>query len=159
VSGTSTLGGRRGSIAPLGARLTSPYENPRGVARRYTSGSSDTGDALPALDIDVEETDHAIVVRLRGELDLSSADAAEKSVAAAASDERRAVILDLSGLRFLDSTGLRLIVAADARARKVGGRFAVIPGPEQVHRVFRIALLDRRLEFVSGPDDLSERTG
>jgi anti-sigma B factor antagonist len=59
-------------------------------------------------------------------------------------------VLDLRGVRFLDSTGLRVILAADSRARRAGRRVQVIAGPEPVHRVFRIALLDQRLEFIDG---------
>jgi hypothetical protein len=36
----------------------------------------------------------------------------------------------------------------DARARKEGRRLRIVSGPEAVHRVFRIALLETRLEFV-----------
>ena len=56
--------------------------------------------------------------------------------------------LDLSGLTFLDSTGLRLIVAADQRAREADRRLVVVKGPVAVHRVFSITKLDERLEMV-----------
>ena len=72
----------------------------------------------------------------------------------------------------MDSTGLRVVLAADGRARRDGRRLEVIPGPPQVHRVFRIALLDRRIAFVdppsadgagpsdsSGPSDASDASG
>src|ERR671915_135991 len=59
-----------------------------------------------------------------------------------------------SGLEFIDSTGLRIVIAADARARKEGRRLVVVAGPPSVHRVFRIALLDRRLEFVEDAESI-----
>jgi anti-anti-sigma factor len=63
-------------------------------------------------------------------------------------DGHELIVLDLSGLTFLDSTGLRTIVTADQRARRAGRRVVVLKGPETVHRVFTITRLDERLEMV-----------
>lgn len=90
-------------------------------------------------------------VRFDGELDLTTAREAEAAIARVEADGPSTIVLDLSELRFLDSTGLRVIIAADSRARREGRHLRVVPGPEAVHRVFRIALLDQRLEFVT-PD-------
>ena len=58
------------------------------------------------------------------------------------------VVLDLSKLTFLDSTGLRCIVTADERARDAGRRVVIVRGPDPVQRVFSITRLDERLEIV-----------
>ena len=58
------------------------------------------------------------------------------------------VLLDLSKLTFLDSTGLRCVVRADERAREEGRRLVVVKGPEAVQRVFEITRLQERLELV-----------
>ena len=79
---------------------------------------------------------------LRGELDLATVDEAEATT----------VVVDLRALRFMDSTGLHFVLGADARARERGGRLLLVRGPESVDRVFRLALLDGRLEFVDDPD-------
>ena len=62
------------------------------------------------------------------------------------------VVLDLSKLTFLDSTGLRCLVTADERARDEGRRVVIVRGPEPVQRVFSITRLEERLEMV---DDAS----
>jgi anti-sigma B factor antagonist len=62
------------------------------------------------------------------------------------------VVLDLSKLTFLDSTGLRCLVTADERARDEGRRVVIVRGPEAVQRVFSITRLEERLEMV---DDAS----
>jgi anti-anti-sigma factor len=59
------------------------------------------------------------------------------------------LVLDLGGVRFMDSTGLRLLVAARSDVQAGGGRLRVLPGPRQVQRVFEITGLDR-LFFPSG---------
>jgi hypothetical protein len=52
-----------------------------------------------------------------------------------------------------------LILRADARARRDGGRVVLVRSPDQVHRVFLIALLDRRLEFVDDAREIVARNG
>jgi hypothetical protein len=49
-----------------------------------------------------------------------------------------------------------MVLEADMRARREARRLVVIPGPDAVHRVFLIALLDKRLEFV---DDVPSSEG
>jgi anti-anti-sigma factor len=58
------------------------------------------------------------------------------------------LVLDLSQLSFLDSTGLRAVVTADERARSNGRRLVVVRGPDPVQRVFAITRLEERLEMV-----------
>ena len=96
--------------------------------------------------------DGQIRVILSGELDLSTAGRVEEELEQAEAEGPELITLDLRGLRFLDSTGLRVVLSADGRARKEGRRLEVVPGPPPVHRVFRIALLDRRIVFVDPPD-------
>ena len=64
------------------------------------------------------------------------------------------VVLDLRGLEFIDSSGLRLVVLADMQAREAGRRFALVRGPETVHRVFEITRMSERLDFVDDPDEV-----
>ena len=90
---------------------------------------------------------------LRGELDLSTAEKVEDELRRVEDDADQLLVLDLSGLTFLDSTGLRVMVTADQRARKTGRRLAVVKGPDTVHRVFTITKLDERLRMV---DDVAE---
>lgn len=60
------------------------------------------------------------------------------------------VVLDLRALEFIDSSGARLILAADRRARATGGRLVVVQGPE-VAWFLTLTGLDRHLEIVDEP--------
>ncbi len=51
-------------------------------------------------------------------------------------------------MEFIDSTGLRLIVSADARSRREGRLLELVKGPDRVHRVFRMTLMNERLAFI-----------
>jgi anti-anti-sigma factor len=65
------------------------------------------------------------------------------------------LVLDLSDLTFLDSTGLRTVVTADERARESGRRLVVVRGPDAVQRVFAITRLEERLEMVDDASSLA----
>ena len=60
-------------------------------------------------------------------------------------------MLDLRGLTFMDSTGLRLVIRWHTAARDDGFRFAVVPGTEVVQRVFRLTGMDAYLTVAEPP--------
>jgi anti-anti-sigma factor len=105
------------------------------------------------LEVETRKGDGMAHVVLRGELDLSTVEKVEKDLAALEASDEQLLVLDLSGLTFLDSTGLRLMVTADQRAQKDGRRLVIVKGPETVQRVFSITKLDETLEMV---DSFSE---
>jgi anti-sigma B factor antagonist len=88
---------------------------------------------------------------LRGELDLSTAPRLEEDLRRVEAGGPATICVDLSGLDFMDSTGLRLLLTADSRAREAGRRFVLVQGNEMVQRVLRVTRLDERLEIVEGP--------
>src|ERR671924_437566 len=96
----------------------------------------------------------AVHVAPQGELDISSVERVEQALRRVEQNSPTMMVLDLRPLRFIDSTGLRLVLGADLRARRDGRRLVIVRGPDPVHRVFRIALLDRRLEFVDDPSSV-----
>lgn len=107
------------------------------------------------LDFQTTRNGTIAVIAPTGELDLSGAAVLEDELdRLAAEPELSTVVLDLRQLEFMDSSGLRLIVLADMRTREAGRRFALIRGPETVHRVFEITRMSERLEFVAGPEEL-----
>ena len=91
-----------------------------------------------------------IVLRLRGDLDLASADAVtERLEALSAAGE--AVLLDLDSLAFMDSSGLRVVLQAAENSRTSGWRFTVTPGSEQVRNLFASAGVTDRLPIAPEP--------
>ena len=71
------------------------------------------------------------VIRVRGELDLSTAGRLCRTVQAVAGARRRTrVLLDLSELAFCDSTGLRALVGAVREVEISGGRAALVVPPD-----------------------------
>jgi anti-sigma B factor antagonist len=104
------------------------------------------------LEVQSEDAGGHVTVALRGELDLSTVGKVQEELRRVEAAEPAIVILDLSRLTFLDSTGLRCVVTADERARTQGRRLVIVRGPDAVQRVFSITRLEERLEMV---DDVS----
>jgi anti-anti-sigma factor len=84
----------------------------------------------------------------QGELDIAGAPEAEEVLRAAEAGSANSLTIDLRGLTFMDSTGLRLVVAADRRAREQGRSLRVVRGPAAVQRVFELTGLQDKLPFV-----------
>ena len=76
----------------------------------------------------------AIVVP-QGELDLTTAGALRAAIAQAVEGGAPTVVLDMRGLTFIDSTGIRLLVQTESAARANGRHFAIIDGSEPVMRL------------------------
>ena len=97
-------------------------------------------------------------VEVSGELDLSSALTFEEALRRIEGQTKAPlIVLDLSGLKFMDSTGLRLILSAHARAVNHGRKLAIVQGGEAIKRIFRITGVFSRLNFVEGPTAAAPR--
>jgi len=108
---------------------------------------------MTLLELNTDTNGTTVRLTLEGELDIASAGQVERELARIERNPPARLVLDLRGLAFMDSTGLRIVVSADARAREDGRRLVVVRGPEAVHRIFRMTRLDERLEMVDAPAD------
>ena len=103
---------------------------------------------MEILEVSTEDRNGLVHVALVGELDLSSVAKVQEELRRVEAAAPATLVVDLSKLTFLDSTGLRCIVTADERARAEGRRIVIVRGPDPVQRVFSITRLDDRLDMV-----------
>lgn len=85
-------------------------------------------------------------LELKGELDMASGPVLEQALQAAESTGRT-VVIDLGGLEFLDSTGLRVLLGAQSRSVQNGHRLSLRAGPPSVQRVFELTGTDGAFRF------------
>jgi anti-sigma B factor antagonist len=116
------------------------------------------GDAIRAehLQIEVRRDSDRAVMTLRGELDLASAPALARELETlqAADPPAPLIVLDVRELEFIDSTGLRVILAANTRAREGGHEFALTQVQPQLQRLLTITRVGEHLRIVDSPDTL-----
>jgi anti-anti-sigma factor len=101
---------------------------------------------MTELEIRSADRDGVVVLTAAGVLDIGSAGVLRTALDAAAADGRPYVVLDLQGVRLVDSTGLALLVRADRSARE-GGGWVRLAGPcSQLRRMLHVTNLERRLD-------------
>lgn len=104
------------------------------MATRQEGGTPLGSSPVEILEVRTEDRNGLVHVALVGELDLSTVAKVQDELRRVEADSPPTMVVDLSRLTFLDSTGLRCIVTADP-----------------VQRVFAITRLEERLEMVDDP--------
>lgn len=99
------------------------------------------------FDITVDERADAVHLVILGELDLATTPRLEQELREVEATDAKMIVLDLDGVDFLDSTGLRALLEADARSRATGSRLTLTRGSAQVRRLFALVGADTRLAF------------
>jgi anti-sigma B factor antagonist len=110
---------------------------------------------MAELDVQAERHGDQLRVAVAGELDIVSASELEAELARLETDSVPTLVLDLRGLSFIDSTGLRAVIAADQRARSAGRRLVIVRGAQAVDRLLSLTQLDQRLEIVDDPESVA----
>ena len=88
------------------------------------------------------------VLALEGELDVANAADAQKRMLSLDLRRGAQLVLDLSELTFMDSTGIRVILQAEQYARMHGAELVIVRPPDDVMRVLELVGLDEQLDFV-----------
>ena len=83
------------------------------------------------------------VLRIEGALDAVSAPDIRPTLDALVAERRRRIVVDLSSLRLIDSSGVGAIVALFKRVRAAGGQVSVVGLRDQPLAIFRLLRLDR----------------
>ena len=92
--------------------------------------------------LEVSSEGRSALLTVRGDLDVQVAERVADELAKIESTEPELLVVDLSRLSFLDSSGMAVIAAAYGRAEKAGRRFAVVNPPPGVRRAFEMSRLD-----------------
>lgn len=95
-----------------------------------------------------EIKDGAYVLTIQGELDLTTAPEMEQELRRAEASDAARIIVDLSGLQFIDASGIRALLMAEMASRTDSNRLVFLRGPDQVERVFALTGMDKELRFL-----------
>lgn len=91
-------------------------------------------------------------VTLRGEWDMAEAPTVRQALRDVLERSPECLVLDLSWLSFIDSTGVHGVIELHRRSERQRVRLMIVPGPRAVQRVFELVGLSKILPFLSpGP--------
>jgi anti-anti-sigma factor len=114
--------------------------------------SSDVQEAAGGLRITWHRDGAVTVLQLDGELDIASAPEVSAAIARAFDAGARAVVLNMAGVGFLDSTGVRMLL----EARSLAGREPVLMAPSRaVTRVLDLTRIRGRFVEIDAHADLA----
>ena len=95
------------------------------------------------IDLTAERDGTVQLFRLSGSLDVATSPALRAALMEAAEHEGHRLVVDLTQLEFLDSTGLGALIGAHRRASERKGSFRIVAPEGQILRLLRITgLLD-----------------
>ena len=89
-------------------------------------------------------------------LDAYVAEGFKKALAEAISDGTKCLIMDLSGVEFMDSSGLGALVYCRQRIAE-GGQIVIAGAQQEVATIMRLTRLDKVFLLVDAPEDVLEK--
>jgi anti-sigma B factor antagonist len=87
-------------------------------------------------------------IGLYGEFDMDGTDQVEAAIRRAERSSAHTIIVDLSGLDFIGSSGIAVLVRAHQRCEAAGRPLGYLRPPDPVHTVFELTALAERLPFL-----------
>jgi anti-sigma B factor antagonist len=96
--------------------------------------------------------DRTTIVAVDGEIHVSTAPEFSAVLATTIESGRTQIVLDLTGVTFIDSTGLSVLLNALRRVTRAGGAMALACSNPTVLRLFEITHLDTTFEIHPDPE-------
>lgn len=115
------------------------------------------GDLENNLQIEVRDLEGACLMVLRGEIDMRSAPALREQLLEAVESRPSRVILDLTAVDYVDSSGVGTMVDFKRRIDRLGAAVVLVGLQERVRSVFEITRLDKFFQIVSSVDEAQGR--
>src|SRR3954447_25877559 len=105
-------------------------------------------DGTGGIEIESGQEGRDYIIRLRGDLDLECSSELEEAIKLAERTDAERLVIDVNGLDFIDSTGLRVLLAAKRRDDGDGNRLRFTRGSGHVADMFKLTALNHTLPFL-----------
>jgi len=100
------------------------------------------------MDVSVEQKGAVAVVKVSGIVDLGESPALREQMMSLVKEGVKGLVIDMSGVRYLDSSGMATLVDMLNRIEDRGGNMVVTGIPKDMREMFRITRLDQRFNFI-----------
>jgi anti-sigma B factor antagonist len=101
------------------------------------------------FNVSVETNPGSYTVALRGELDIATADQLTAALDGVAPAPGERLVIDLTAISFMDSTGLRVLIAANGAATEGGYELFIVTGDSPAKRVLELTRMDEHMQVVA----------
>lgn len=105
------------------------------------------------LGIDVQKVQGCPVLQVSGEIDIYTAPMFKQAVVGLVSDGNADVVIDLSGVTFMDSSGFGTLLGATRRLRPAGGGLHLAGANTTIQRMLRLTRLDTIMQLYDTPEE------
>jgi anti-sigma B factor antagonist len=118
-------------------------------SERRNRAATHSPNGFPRSALAVAELREGSTVRLHleGELDMATRPQVERALLRAEDSGAAVIELDLSGLTFMDSSGLHIALEARDRALQKGHSLVLLEGAESVQRIFELTATEQLFRF------------
>jgi anti-anti-sigma factor len=114
----------------------------------------------PAFDVVVQGTDAGTTIVVRGDMDIASIEALDQALEEALAKAPASVCVDPRAVGFVDSSGLKFLLRANARAKREGWALKILRPAETAIRALMVTGVLELLPFVgAGPAAIDVRQG
>lgn len=105
--------------------------------------------------LEAEMRGSALVITCEGEITFeNTAEIRELVEGRMATEEYSAMVLDLSSVTFMDSSGIGTLVALDSKVYNCGKKLFLLSPTEQILKTLQLVKLSEFFDFISDPDEL-----
>jgi anti-sigma B factor antagonist len=111
------------------------------------------------MELEISESalsEKTVLVTVSGRLNASSAQKLKNKLKQLVEDKKTGLILEMSGVAFIDSSGLAALVSGLKQARERGGWLRLAGVNEQVASIFKMTMLDKVFELYSSVDEANK---
>jgi len=108
------------------------------------------------LELSTRPLDARALVTVAGEVDLETASQFGDHALAALREVSPHLVLDLSGVTFMDSTGLKVLLSVQHRSDLAHGSLAIVGTTRPVRRILELTGLDDAFALYDTLDDVPE---
>ena len=102
----------------------------------------------PRFHVEVDQNQAGVTVTVTGDVDMSTIGPLEQARERALAVSPSSMLIDLRGVRFIDSSGLKFLIETDRLSRTGGWKLQLLRPGETAMRVFVVTGVEKHLPFI-----------
>ncbi len=99
------------------------------------------------MEVNTRQSKNGVVIEASGDVDLYSSPKLREAILDAIKRGLSPIVMNLSGVTYIDSSGVATLVEGLQRSRKFGGKFRLVGLNDRVYEVFHLARLQQVFEI------------